>query len=68
MEIRTYHDKVVTAKPGQFVVNEYRKGFLNDVRVFSSRHAAVHYKDGKVAWDSYNMQKNFHWSIQEIKE
>jgi hypothetical protein len=67
MEIRTYHGKVVSVKPGQFVVNEYYKGFLNDVRVFSSIHAAQHYKDGKVAWDSYNMQRNYNWRIQEVK-
>lgn len=68
MEIRTYHGKVVQVKPGQVVVNEYYKGFLNDVQVFNSRNMAESYKERKVLADSYMMQKNYHWRIQTIKE
>jgi len=68
MDIRTYHGKVVAVKPGQFVVNEYYKGFLNDVYVRYSRDSAVATKEQKVLADSYMMQKNYHWTIQQIKE
>jgi hypothetical protein len=68
MEIRTYHGKIVKTKVGQSVVNEYYKGFLNDVYVFNTREMADACKERKTLADSYMMQSNYHWRIQTIKE
>lgn len=64
----TYHGTTVTARKGETVLLEYRKGYLNAVTKFTLRQDAERAKENKVMLDSYNMQKVFHWRIQTIKE
>lgn len=65
--IRTYHGQSVTVMVGQFLVNEYYKGFLNRVYPMETRAGAEKMKALLDEQESYMMQRNKHFRIQEVK-
>ncbi len=67
MKITTYHGEVVEAQTGQFIVKEYRKGFLNRVYVCNTRERADVMKRRLQMDESYMMTPTKHFNIQEVK-
>ena len=61
------HGRTTTVDAGSFVVLEYYKGFLNNVFVHRDKTTANNVKAAKVLNDSYMMQRNYHWTVKEVK-
>lgn len=65
MLIQTYHGEKVTVEPGDWLVQEYYKGFLNRVYVFKSFDAAKQKKDSLCQTESYMMNSPKHFSVRQ---
>lgn len=68
MVVTTYHGEKVEAAPGQWVVHEYYKGYLNKVYVCPTAEAAQRKKESLDRDESYMMNSPKHFSVRQIKE
>lgn len=67
MEIVDNHGRVTKVNPGQFVVNEYYKGFLNNVYVFNDSISAEFKKRTLELGESVMMNSPKHFRVKGIR-
>lgn len=67
MLVTTYHGEQVQAQKGDWLVQEYYKGFLNKVFVYKSYEAARQKKESLQLHESYMMNSPKHFAIREVK-